>query len=90
MTKRQSLRTELSTLRTEPGRSRLSLLLCVLCVSSLLLISTINHTERTVTSAIARDQAAFQASGLELLEDTIGDIHLAQSKMVGWIREVTQ
>ena len=57
MTNRQSLRAQLSTLRIEPGRSRLSLLVCALSVSLLSLLSTISHTERPVAVAMQRDQA---------------------------------
>lgn len=51
-------------LRTEPGRSRLCLLLTALSVSSLCLLSTVAHTERPVKVAIQRDQAKVWGASL--------------------------
>ena len=62
------LRTQAATLRTEPGRSRLSLLLCALAVSSLSLLSTAAHTEPAVVVAMQRDQAMLRSTGADLTQ----------------------
>lgn len=67
-----NLRTQAATLRTEPGRSRLSLLLCALAVSSLSLLSTAAHTEPAVVVAMQRDQAMLRSTGADAVRQAKG------------------
>ena len=74
------LRTQAATLRTEPGRSRLSLLLCALAVSLLSLLSTAAHTEpkvmvaiqRSLVAPIQRDQAMLRSTGADVVRQAKG------------------
>lgn len=81
------LRTQAATLRTEPGRSRLSLLLCALAVSSLSLLSTAAHTEPAVVVAMQRDQAMLRSTGADAVRQAKGAAMGAMcymAQMGGW------
>ncbi|MBB6053325.1 hypothetical protein [Armatimonas rosea] len=71
-------------LRTEPGKSRLNLLLCALAVSSLSLLSTACHTEPTVMVAMQKDGAMLRSTGA----DAVRQARSAALTTVGYMAQI--